>query len=134
MGWHIHYSRLGFPNIVWPFFVVTGLGALVEAVRGNDRRYWALTGLLFGLGVYTYNSHVVVLLLTSGYLAFLTFGPPVLLLPRQLDWQRSILACSLPSPSPRRSPRSVTIERLLSRNRMAGLAIFAAFSLPWHCR
>ncbi len=126
MGWHIHYSRLGFPNILWPCFVVAGLGALVEAVRDNDRRYWALAGLLFGLGVYTYNAHVIVLLLTGGYLAFLTFGPAVLLLAAALGLatvKPGILATGA---------LAAAVAALIGgrakvvRNRMTGLAIFAA--------
>jgi len=80
MGWHIHYSRLGFPNILWPFFVILGLGALVEAVRSGDRRFWAAAGVILGLGVYTYNSQVIVLAMIGGYLALVSFGLPVVLL------------------------------------------------------
>jgi len=125
MGWHIHYSRLGFPNIVWPFIVVAGLGALVEAVRGNNRRYWALAGALFGLGVYTYNSHVVVLLLTGGYLAFLMFGPPVLLLAAAVG-----LATINPGLFSTVAIAAAVVAVLTSRaaqarNRIAGLAVFA---------
>lgn len=80
MGWHIHYSRLGFPNILWPLFVVLGLGALVEAVRGGDRRFWAAAGIILGLGVYTYNSQVIVLAMIGGYLALMSFGFPAALL------------------------------------------------------
>lgn len=80
MGWHIHYSRLGFPNVLWPFFVVLGLGALVEAVRSGDRRFWAAAGVVLGLGVYTYNSQVIVLAMIGGYLGLLSFGLPAVLL------------------------------------------------------
>jgi len=80
MGWHIHYSRLGFPNISWPFFVILGLGALVESVRSGDRRFWAAAGFILGLGVYTYNSQVIVLAMIGGYLSLMSFGLPAALL------------------------------------------------------
>lgn len=125
MGWHIHYSRLGFPNILWPFFVVAGVGALVEAVRDNDRRWWALSGLIFGLGVYTYNSHVIVLVLTGGYLAFLAFGPPILLLGAALGLATISPGLLSTIAMAAAAAAVLSAHAVALRSRINGLAIFA---------
>jgi 4-amino-4-deoxy-L-arabinose transferase-like glycosyltransferase len=59
MHWHVHFSRIGYPHGTWLFFVVAGSVTLVEAVRRNDWRWWAATGILVGLGVYSYNAHLL---------------------------------------------------------------------------
>jgi 4-amino-4-deoxy-L-arabinose transferase-like glycosyltransferase len=74
LGWHIHYSRIAFPNIAWPFVVLLGLYALIEAVRSGDWRWWAGAGALFGLGVYTYNSHILVMAMVAAAVGFHLFG------------------------------------------------------------
>lgn len=79
-GWHIHYSRMGFPNIDWPFFVTAGLLALVEASRSASRWWWAGAGALLGLGVYTYSSHMVFLALIAAHLGLTLLGLPAILL------------------------------------------------------
>lgn len=57
MSWHIHFARLGFPLEAWPLVAVLLVGALVEAMRRSDWRWWAATGGLTALGIYVYNAH-----------------------------------------------------------------------------
>lgn len=61
MNWHLHFSRVGFALALWLCVVVLTAGALVEAVRSRNGRWWAATGVLAGLGVYAYNGHTVFL-------------------------------------------------------------------------
>lgn len=77
-GWHIHLSRLGFPTVSWPLAVVVAVLALVEAVRTGDRRWWLTAGALFGLGLYTHDSQVLLLGVVAPLVLFLLFGAPVL--------------------------------------------------------
>ncbi|HEY8597582.1 MAG TPA: glycosyltransferase family 39 protein [Thermomicrobiales bacterium] len=64
-GWHLHFSRIGFPLVAWPLVAVLTVGALVEALRRNDWRWWGLAGLCLGLGVYSYNSHPLFIAITG---------------------------------------------------------------------
>src|SRR5579884_1308375 len=59
MDWHIHFSRIGFPLAAWPLTVVLAAGALMEALRTQDWRWWAAAGALTGLGIYAYNADPV---------------------------------------------------------------------------
>lgn len=68
-GWHLHFSRIGFPLPAWPLVAVLTVGALVEALRENDWRWWGLAGLLLGLGVYAYNSHPLFIAITALFVA-----------------------------------------------------------------
>lgn len=67
--WHLHFSRIGFPLAAWPLCTVLAAGALVEARRRDDWRWWATTGLLLGLGLYAYNSHPLFLAIALLYAA-----------------------------------------------------------------
>jgi len=67
--WHLHFSRIGFPLASWPLVAVLTAGALVEALRRNDWRWWGLVGLFLGLGVYCYNSHPLFLAITALFVA-----------------------------------------------------------------
>ena len=67
--WHLHFSRIGFPLAAWPLCTVLAAGALVEARRRNDWRWWATTGLLLGLGLYVYNSQPLFLAIALLYAA-----------------------------------------------------------------
>lgn len=78
-GWHIHYSRMAFPNNLWPLAVSAAFLALAEAYRTGSRTWWAAAGTLFGLGIYTYNSHAPFLILVGAYLGVLFFGPVTLI-------------------------------------------------------
>lgn len=68
-GWHLHFSRIGFPLAAWPLVAVLTAGALVEALRRNDWRWWGLVGLCLGLGVYAYNSHPLFIAITALFVA-----------------------------------------------------------------
>lgn len=67
--WHLHFSRIGFPLAAWPLCAVLAAGALVEARRRNDWRWWVTTGLLLGLGLYAYNSQPLFLAIAFLYAA-----------------------------------------------------------------
>lgn len=68
-GWHLHFSRIGFPLAAWPLVAVLTVGAVVEALRRNDWRWWGLAGLSLGLGVYSYNSHPLFIAITGLFVA-----------------------------------------------------------------
>jgi 4-amino-4-deoxy-L-arabinose transferase-like glycosyltransferase len=67
MGWHLHYSRIGFPLAAWPLIVVIAAGVALEAVRGEEPGWWAAAGLHAGLGAYVYNAHPLVLVIIGGF-------------------------------------------------------------------
>jgi 4-amino-4-deoxy-L-arabinose transferase-like glycosyltransferase len=69
LAWHVHLSRVGFSLATWTLCVVVAMGALVEAIRRRDWRWWLAAGAAAGAGVYVYNAHVVVLAILLGYLA-----------------------------------------------------------------
>jgi 4-amino-4-deoxy-L-arabinose transferase-like glycosyltransferase len=72
MNWHLHFSRIGYPVIVWPLLAILIAGALAEAARSSDWRWWAASGALTGTGIYVYNAHpllgAIVGLFITGYL------------------------------------------------------------------
>ncbi len=59
LNWHIHFSRIGFPVIAWPLCALAATFAALEATRRARARWWALTGLVAGIGIYAYNAHVL---------------------------------------------------------------------------
>jgi 4-amino-4-deoxy-L-arabinose transferase-like glycosyltransferase len=61
MTWHVHFTRVGFPLASWPFVVLVATGALMEALRGGSWFWWTAAGATAGLGIYVYNSHLLVL-------------------------------------------------------------------------
>lgn len=75
MSWHIHFARIGYPVAAWPLLAVLIAGAVAEAVRRGDWRWWAAAGALTGSGIYIYNAHpllaAAVSLVVGGYLLFL---------------------------------------------------------------
>ena len=70
MGWHLHFSRIGFPLAAWPLVVVLIVGAAQEAARRGDPRWWAVTGALTGMGVYVYNAHPLIVAVVVGFVLF----------------------------------------------------------------
>ena len=63
--WHLQFSRVGFMVISMPLVIAAGSLMTLWALRSVGKWPWFLTGLVLGLGVYSY----------GGYLAFLgTFG------------------------------------------------------------
>lgn len=69
MGWHIHFARIGFPLECWPLVTVAATGALVEALRSAQVRWWLAAGALAGLGIYVYNGHLLFLALMALFVA-----------------------------------------------------------------
>lgn len=69
MTWHLHYSRVGFALALWLLGVVLTTGALTEAIRRQDWRWWGATGVVAGLGLYTYNAHTVFLAVVTLFTA-----------------------------------------------------------------
>lgn len=65
LPWHVHFSRIAYPLIFWPLLAVLLAGALAEALRGGAWRWWAVTGLLLGGGVYVYNAHPLLVAVTG---------------------------------------------------------------------
>jgi 4-amino-4-deoxy-L-arabinose transferase-like glycosyltransferase len=62
LNWHVHFSRIGFPLINWPFFVVLAAFAVMEALQRRSSLWWAIAGAAAGLGIYSYNAHPLFLL------------------------------------------------------------------------
>lgn len=60
--WHLHFSRIAFMVISWPLLEMIVLLCFFIALRGRSNRWFALTGLALGAGVYTYNAYAVFLI------------------------------------------------------------------------
>jgi len=52
--WHLTFSRDGFRGILVPLILVGLLYFLIKAYRNHKTRYWVLSGIFLGLGIYTY--------------------------------------------------------------------------------
>ncbi|CAA9535063.1 MAG: hypothetical protein AVDCRST_MAG73-1303 [uncultured Thermomicrobiales bacterium] len=78
MSWHLHYAHIGFPLATWPLITVLATGALLEAIRNGDWRWWAAAGALAGLGIYSYNAHLVFLPILGVVAAYALFRWTVL--------------------------------------------------------
>lgn len=52
--WHTLFSRIGFRAIMAPFFMVWGLYFLWRGLSSSKFRYFAVSGIFWGLGFYTY--------------------------------------------------------------------------------
>ena len=57
--WHLHYSRIGFMVISWPLAEMVTLTFLFWGLRTKRLVPFALAGLSFGAGIYTYNAYPV---------------------------------------------------------------------------
>jgi hypothetical protein len=64
--WAVHYSRLGYRTLLVPLFLDLGFLLLLWAVRRGSTWLWGLAGVVFGLGVYTYTSYRLVVLVIAG--------------------------------------------------------------------
>jgi 4-amino-4-deoxy-L-arabinose transferase-like glycosyltransferase len=82
LTWHVHFSRIGFPLITWPFCAVLAAMALLEAVRSHDWRWWAASGAAVGVGVYSYSAHPLFVAITFLF-AFYYVGTV-----REVSWTR----------------------------------------------
>lgn len=75
MGWHIHFTRIGFPVAAWPLIVVLSVAALLEAMRTSDWRWWAAAGGITALGAYVYNAHPLVIAILGLFTLLWLIGP-----------------------------------------------------------
>jgi hypothetical protein len=82
--WHIVLSRSGFRVILLPLFTILLLYALVRALQSYRLFDFALTGLVLGLGLYTYFSFLFAPFAVAAGLALLVLSA------RRLHW-RSLL-------------------------------------------
>ncbi|TSC89314.1 MAG: hypothetical protein G01um10142_536, partial [Parcubacteria group bacterium Gr01-1014_2] len=68
--WHVNFSRIGFRAIMIPFLIVWGLYFLWRGLRNFKFGDFTLSGVFFGLGLYTYIAFrfvpfVIILMLLS---------------------------------------------------------------------
>ena len=73
--WHIHFSRTAFMVVSMPMVMSVAGIALFWTMRSARKWPWIVTGLILGLGVYTYNGYplflVAVLVVLSVHLVLL---------------------------------------------------------------
>ncbi len=55
--WHLHFSRLALPPVSMVFFQVLASLLLLAALRTRSLWLFVGTGVVLGLGIYTYNSY-----------------------------------------------------------------------------
>lgn len=65
LPFHVHYSRIGVNNIVDPFFGAAALWSLLRATRTRQPLWWALAGVLLGVGLYFYGTFKIALALAA---------------------------------------------------------------------
>jgi hypothetical protein len=68
--YHIHFSRLGSNQIFDGLFMTLALWLFVRALRSRSKAYFALTGVVTGLGWYTYFGARLVGIVLTAYLAW----------------------------------------------------------------
>jgi len=68
--WHVILTRMGYRLSVMPLLVALALWAWLRARRTGGRHWYALCGLLVGLGLHSYNAFMV----APGWLALLVVG------------------------------------------------------------
>ncbi|BCM90634.1 hypothetical protein IAD21_02491 [Abditibacteriota bacterium] len=86
LDWHIHFSRLSFPIISWPLCVVATTFAALEATRQQKAWLWGLAGALTGIGIYSYNAHIVFILALSVWFVVYLLRQREVLLSRRAGW------------------------------------------------
>ena len=77
IAWHIHFSRLGFHNVIDSLTATAALWLTYRALRHGRLTDYLLAGLMTGLVVYTYVGSRLVILLVLGLLAFSWLGRSV---------------------------------------------------------
>jgi 4-amino-4-deoxy-L-arabinose transferase-like glycosyltransferase len=70
LPYHVHFSRLGFQNIVDSLMSSAVLWLVIRAVKTNDARYFYTAGAAAGLTIYSYAGTRLVLVLAIGTLAY----------------------------------------------------------------
>jgi hypothetical protein len=73
-AWHIQFSRIAFPNILWPAIVVLSCLVLAEAIRRESPRWWAGGGAIMALAIYSYNSHFLYMGVVGLFVVFHFLG------------------------------------------------------------
>lgn len=74
IAWHIHFSRLGFHNVIDSLTATAALWLAYRALRHGRLTDYLLAGLMTGLVVYTYVGSRLVIILVLGMLAFSWLG------------------------------------------------------------
>ncbi|HEX8465192.1 MAG TPA: glycosyltransferase family 39 protein [Abditibacterium sp.] len=69
LGWHIHYSRIGFPVASWPLMGIFIAWTTLLALENPAPRRWMLAGFVNGLGVYIYKAHPLFLVGSAAFAA-----------------------------------------------------------------
>lgn len=72
--WHVHYSRLAFPVISWPLLEMLTLLFLFLGIKTGKIYHFAIAGLFFGGGIYTYNAYPVFILPTALFITWIAIG------------------------------------------------------------
>ncbi len=72
--WHLHYSRLAFPVIAWPLLEVLTLLFLFLGIKTGKLYHFAIAGLFFGGGIYTYNAYPAFVFPTALFIAWIAIG------------------------------------------------------------
>ena len=61
--WHVNFSRIGFRGILVPLVLVLGFYFLFRGFRQEKIRHFVFSGIIFGLGFYTYIAFRLVVVL-----------------------------------------------------------------------
>ncbi len=72
--WHLHYSRLAFPVIAWPLLEMLTLLFLFLGIKTGKLYHFAIAGLFFGAGIYTYNAYAIFVFPTAFFIAWIALG------------------------------------------------------------
>ncbi len=70
-AWHLHFSRIAFPVISWPFIEVVVLLFLFLAIKTERRVYYGAAGMALGAGIYTYNVYLIFLVPVGLFIVWL---------------------------------------------------------------
>jgi len=72
--WHIHFSRFGIRGVFTTTMAALTMATLWRAINRNDWRWWAISGLMMGIGAYFYTASrfipLLVGLFLSGWILF----------------------------------------------------------------
>lgn len=98
--WHVHFSRIGLRAITLPLFLALGLALAARATRRSSTVLAALSGLAFGLSLYTYTAARLTPLVVAA-----AFGIPLV-------------------------GAAAIARRTTARRTTAGLAAYASVALP----
>ncbi len=129
LDWHIHFSRIGFPVIAWPLCTLLAVWAALEAVQRDQARWWVLTGLLLGVGVYSYSAHIICMLAMWLWLLFYLSGRREVALSRRATWLLSLGVASLLAMLPMLMYVFTPSNDYFAHARL--VSVFSAPSLHW---